>query len=256
MSLSAAQVAALRELDEQWPEAKNVIIGATALGFYYEMRWRQTADVDLALAIELRDFPGALPERPGWKRHPKKQHEFRSPQGVKIDILPAGPGLLDAGQIAWSGEQVMSLAGMDLAFRYAEQRKVVHGYTASVAPPRVIAVLKMTAYCDRPAERERDLEDIAHLLATYVDDDSDRRWDEAVDQEFDLAPAYLMGLDVGRTLETESHRAIVERFMSRVEDSESPIHAQMLRRGPATWRREENALARRLAVFKLGLEGG
>jgi hypothetical protein len=38
---------------------------------YYEMRWRQTTDVDLALAIELRDFPGALPERPGWKRHPK-----------------------------------------------------------------------------------------------------------------------------------------------------------------------------------------
>jgi hypothetical protein len=82
VSLSAAQVAALRELDEQWPEAKTVIIGATALGFYYEMRWRQTADVDLALAIELRDFPGALPERPGWKRHPRKQHEFRSPQST------------------------------------------------------------------------------------------------------------------------------------------------------------------------------
>ncbi|HEY6559879.1 MAG TPA: hypothetical protein VI072_21495 [Polyangiaceae bacterium] len=52
---------------------------------------------------------------------------------------------------------------MDLAFEHAEQRKVVHGYTASVAPPRVVAVLKMTAYCDRPVEREHDLEDIAHL---------------------------------------------------------------------------------------------
>ncbi len=39
MSLTAAQVAALRDLDEQWPEAKRVIIGATALGFYYDMRW-------------------------------------------------------------------------------------------------------------------------------------------------------------------------------------------------------------------------
>ncbi len=173
-----------------------------------------------------------------------------------MDILPAGPRLLDAGRIAWSDEHVMSLAGMDLAFKHAEQRKVVHGYTAWVAPPRVVAMLKMSAYCDRPAERERDLEDIAHLLASYVDDDSDRRWDEAVDQEFDLAPAYLMGLDVGRTLETETHRAVVERFMSRVEDSESSIHAQMLRRGPATWRHEENALARRLAAFTLGLEGG
>ncbi len=30
-----------------------VIIGATALGFYLDMTWRKTADVDLLVALDL-----------------------------------------------------------------------------------------------------------------------------------------------------------------------------------------------------------
>ena len=71
MSLTPNQVAALRELDEVWPESNAVIIGATALGCYYDMTWRQTADVDLVLALDLKHFPGVLLTRPGWKQHPK-----------------------------------------------------------------------------------------------------------------------------------------------------------------------------------------
>ena len=37
MSLTPAQIAALRELGEVWPGRDMVIIGATALGFYYDM---------------------------------------------------------------------------------------------------------------------------------------------------------------------------------------------------------------------------
>ena len=58
---------------------------------------------------------------------------------------------------------------MDLAFKHAEQRKGFHGYTASVG---------------------------AAQSRSRVTVDSDRRWNAAVDREFDLAPAYVMGLDV------------------------------------------------------------
>ena len=57
----------------------------------------------------------------------------------------------------------------------------------------------MAAYLDRPTERLRDLEDIAHLLESYVDDSSPRFWDDALAWgEDDQAPAYLLGLDIGR----------------------------------------------------------
>ena len=45
MSLAETQVAAVRDLSQAWPNRKIVVIGATALGFYFDMRWRKTADV-------------------------------------------------------------------------------------------------------------------------------------------------------------------------------------------------------------------
>ena len=101
MSLTEAQSTAVRDLTEVWPDRKIVIIGATALGFYFDMRWRKTSDVDLVLAVELDQFPGPLLAQNGWRQHPQKDHEFESPLGVKLDLLPAGPTLISAGEIRW-----------------------------------------------------------------------------------------------------------------------------------------------------------
>jgi hypothetical protein len=53
-----------------------VIIGATALGSYYDMSWRKTAVVDLVVAISLDEFPAELAVRPGWKQHPVKPSDL------------------------------------------------------------------------------------------------------------------------------------------------------------------------------------
>jgi predicted nucleotidyltransferase len=255
VSLTPAQISALRELGEVWPGRDVVIIGATALGFYYDMEWRKTADVDLVVAVEIDEFPGRLAERPGWDQHPDKQHEFQSPHGVRLDILPAGEKLLRKGTIVWSRGQVMSLIGIDLAFRHAEPH-TVENFLVNVATPKVVTLLKMAAYLDRPQERLRDLEDIAHLLEFYVDDSSPRFWDEALALgEYDLAPSYLLGLDIGRTIE-EPHRHLVEAFLSRVGDPDGIDHAQMLRRGPSRWSIEERPLQRRLQALRDGLTAG
>jgi len=253
VSLSPAQIAALVEVAQIWAGCQIVIVGATALGFHVEMRWRQTADVDLVVAVGVDDLQ-AIAQRPGWQQSARRQHEFRSPQGARLDILPAAAPLIERGHIAWPSGHVMSLAGMDLALAHAVARDVGGGHRVHVAPPPVVAVLKMVAYGDRPAERERDLADIAYLLDIYVDDDSDRRWDEAADVEYDLAPAFLLGRDIGGVA-TQTHRPLVAGFLDRVGDPDSVHHAIMDRLGPLSWRSEEGALHRRLDVFRRGFEG-
>ena len=58
MSLTPAQIAALRELGEVWPGRDMVIIGATALGFYYDMGWRRTAGTGEARLFRRRSHEG------------------------------------------------------------------------------------------------------------------------------------------------------------------------------------------------------
>jgi len=251
MSLGLDQIAALRELEGMWPDRAIVIIGATALGFHYDMRWRSTADVDLVLAVELDEFPGPLVDIDGWEQHRTNEHQFTSPQGAKIDILPAGPVLLANGSITWASGHRMNLAGMDLALSQTTQVSCLNGYVATVALPTVVAVLKMTSYCDRPHERERDLADLAHLLDEYEDEDSERRWEEAADYSFELASAFLLGLDIGN-IAGPGHHAVIDKFLARVGDPEGTEHALMRNRGPAHWSRDEDALSRRLEAFDAG----
>jgi predicted nucleotidyltransferase len=209
MSLSEGQLAALSELEQLWPDAEAVVIGATALGCYYDMSWRHTTDVDLVVALTVDVLP-ALASRPGWSRHPKREYEFTSPGGARVDLIPASPDLLRAGRLQWLNGTVMSLVGMDLAFNHA----VRHHDGVLVAPPAVVAILKMVAFGDRPAERERDLVDIGHLLDAYVKEDDERRWGETPEAiEFDLAPAFLLGVDIARLLSHDEHRR--RRFLSQ-----------------------------------------
>ncbi len=251
MTLTPDQVAALGEIQETWPGRATVMIGATALGFYIDMRWRHTADVDLVVAVDVHELAD-IAQRPGWKQHPRKEHEFRSPRGARIDILPASAPLVEEGAIRWPSGHVMSLAGMDLAFAHAVAHEVGI-LRVDVAPPPVVTTLKMVSFTERSWDRERDLADIAHVLDLHVDEDSDRRWDEARDVEFDLASAFLLGRDVGRLM-GKTHRVLVASFLDVVADPESAEHARMAQLGPASWRGQDDPLERRLDAFRQGWE--
>lgn len=119
-------------------------------------------------------------------------------------------------------------------------------------PPAAIVVLKMASYCDRPFERDRDLADIAHLLDAYEEDLSDRRWEEAAAQSFDVASSFLLGLDLG-LLTRERHRDLVVEFLALVTDPDTRRHSLMEQRGPARWRSESEALVRRLEALQAGI---
>lgn len=64
---SVGQVEALRHLSQFWAAEQFILIGASALGCFLDMRWRGTADLDLTLAISLEEYlDQALV--PGWRR--------------------------------------------------------------------------------------------------------------------------------------------------------------------------------------------
>lgn len=132
----------------------------------------------------------------------------------------------------------------------------LHGHRVSIAPPAVIAVLKMISYLDRPHERQRDLEDLAHLFDEYVGADDDRRFDEGLGLglDFDLVPAYLLAKDIGALVHADAHAiAAIQDFL---EAAESTASADLRRRGPAAWRRDDAAVEERVAAFRRGLGDG
>lgn len=244
--LTDSQVAALVAIREAWPDADLLLIGALALGHHIPMAHRVTNDLDLAVAISLDRFPGALLDLPDWKRDPKMEHRFFSPTGQMVDVLPAGQAQLEAGYVEWPSGIRMNLVGFDLAFAHATTYLVEQvGVLVPDAP--VLMLLKMVAWLDRPSERTKDLGDLAHLLVHYIEEDADRRFSEEVfdlELDFDEVSPWLLGDDLGRLL-PPAHRGHVERFLERAPPE------QLTAYGPASWNTVERA-ERGLAAFERG----
>jgi predicted nucleotidyltransferase len=235
------------------------VIGASALACQIDLP-RHTGDLDISVSVSLDELAASLPLLEGWKRHPKKEHEWLSPAGVKVDVLPAGPGLLAAGEIIWPSTGArMNLTGMRLALATDNTLQIDSGLSIRVAPVPVIAVLKMISYLDRPAERERDLHDLAYILENHVPADDDRRFAaEVVDTgiPWEHASAYLLGHDL-RALVNARERGVVDNFVTRVRDERHPLATQgrMARLGPRSWNQDPDELIARIDAFMAGFGG-
>jgi predicted nucleotidyltransferase len=239
-----------RQLAELWPETPFVLIGANALALQIELEWRQTNDLDLVVSIALKDYPAGLAALPGWQRRREGEHAWLSPSGVKVDVVPAGPGLLEAGSLTWpESDHRMNLVGLRLAFDHHVRFAIDERHTVRVATTVVIVVLKMVAFLDRPG-REDDLTDIAQVLERYLGPTDARRWALSVD--FDNASAFALGIDVGDLVNEREQRAVTE-FLARAKDEDDRTHALFIRNGLWFWREHPEALFDRLAAFEKGM---
>lgn len=199
--------------------AEVAIIGAAALHCFVDLD-RFTMDVDLAVALDLEDFAVfsvELRER-GWTRELHREHRWRGPNGSLIDLMPAGPNLRAAGRIVWPESHFeMSLVGFEHVFT----RSLLISFTADVqfkvAPPPVIALLKIVAYTEDPHRRQKDLLDLRALLRHY-EASSDRTFGDdvfAADlEDVEYANAFLLGSDVG-AIATEEDAGIVNAFLDK-----------------------------------------
>jgi len=248
------QAETLRQLSDLWRDTPFVLIGANALALQMDLEWRQTNDLDFVISVALEDYPAGLEALPGWRRRREGEHAWLSSTGVKVDVVPAGPGLLDAGSLTWpeTGYR-MNLVGLRLAFDHHVRFAIDAGHSVRVASTATIVVLKMVAFLDRP-DREDDLTDIAQVVERYLGPVDDRRW--ALPVAFDDASAFALGMDVG-VLVNERERQIVTEFLTRAKDENDRhrTHALLIRNGPWRWREHPEILFDRLAAFEKGLLG-
>ena len=254
MPFSARQIAVLHQLTQLWTPERFVLIGASALGCFLDMRWRGTADLDLTLAASLEEY---LDETlaPGWRRDRWMEHRWYSPGGEIIDIIPAGSELLRKGEMQWprTGHR-MSLVGLRLAFeRGVPVATAAPDLTIKVAPVPVLTVLKIVAYQDRPTERGRDLTDLAYIFTEY--EPEDRFAADVIDlgMSYEEVGPFLLARKISEMV-NDAERAQVNRFVREASDEDDPsgIHAKLLALGPPSWRRDPNELIQCMRAFTRG----
>jgi len=251
---SAPQLRALRQLVDLWGADRVVLIGASALGCFLEMRWRQTGDLDLAVAASLEEYLGA-PLPPGWFRDTRMEQRWSSPEGVLVDVIPAGPELLRRGQMTWprSGHR-MTLLGLRLAFDHGRRITVSGQLAVRVAPVPVLAILKIVAYRDRPQERERDLADLAYILTDFAP--VNRFSDEVVDLglSYEEAGPFLLAREIA-AIAGPAELERVDQFVaaSLDEEGQEALMPKLISVGAPSWRADPEELIRRLEAFRLGL---
>jgi predicted nucleotidyltransferase len=202
--LTPAQLEDLAQLHgvaEQFA-ADVAIIGAAALLCFVDIG-RFTRDIDLVVALDLEDFTAFADElrTRGWTQEARGEHRWRGPSDSIIDLLPAGPGLRQAKRIIWpASEFEMSLVGFEHIFTRALPFSFAQGVQYRVAPPPVIALLKIVAFMDDQHGRKKDLLDVTELFRRY-DAASDRIFSDEVFaaelEEIEYANAFLLGMDVG-----------------------------------------------------------
>jgi predicted nucleotidyltransferase len=257
-ALTPDQLHALSDLQTLWGVDGVVLVGASALGQHLDMRWRGTDDLDLTISASTADVVAAMQKLTGWTKDPRQPQRWYSPKDVKVDIIPAGPALLEAGQVIWSETgRAMNLVGFRLVFALSETREVAQGVPIRVATTATIALLKMVAYLDRPSERERDLKDLGYMMDEYLGPDDERRFSaDAIDANvnFEETPAFVLGRDLAKAV-NEQERAIIARFLAKMRDPTDGDAAcsRFARSAPRSWDSDEEQVLKRLRAFETGL---
>ena len=97
------------------------------------------------------------------------------------------------------------------------------------------------------------------MFEEFLDAGDERRYEDhvlAASISYDEVSAYVLGCEVAR-IAGASHRAVVERFLAKVGDTDGAEYATMVRDGPPSLRgederSEDEPLARRFAAFRRG----
>lgn len=256
--LTEEQINAIGVLQDRWGHESVVLVGAAGLGLFLDMRWRRTDDLDLTVACDVEGVLGLGTQLPGWRRGGHGEHSLLAPASVRIDLIPASDSMLADGHVQWPSGFRMNLAGMRLAFDHAVAVELGAARSMRVAPPEVIAVLKVIAYLDRPSARERDLIDLAYILEDRVAADDEERYASAVldvDLDYDEAGPYVVGCRIGVMLNSAEFGCTSQFLESALDPRDSgAIRQRLLMSGPMSWRDgDDEGVRRRLAAFARGI---
>ena len=257
--LTESQIADLRALQKHCQAfgADLVIIGAIAYHIHFPREDRHTRDIDFAVALDLDEF-AQLEQRllaDRWIRFTNREHRWRSPHDTILDLLPAGPKLWQAKQVTWPASQfTMSLVGFEHVYSTAQPFQFAPDLILKVISPTALMLLKIVAFLDDQQRRVKDLDDIRGLLAEY-EANGDRVFSDVVFdaelEDYELAPAFLMGIDL-RALCTEEEVHVVRAFLDSMKE-DSPAWIAFVRARGVGGHVEDDA-RKQLESFRKGFD--
>jgi len=164
-----SHIPVLRALEEVWGSDRFIVIGAAAVGYHIGMSWRGTLDLDLSVTAGIDKYTPDL-EGLGWRRDQNAPQRWYLPEDLIVDVVPAEPSSVRAGRMVWPDGSAMNLLGFRLAFADAILVEIEPATHIRVASLRSIVVLKMSAYLDKPWERETDLAVASQPVAVVAAD--------------------------------------------------------------------------------------
>lgn len=248
-------IAILEELAGTLGHPRVLLIGAAALELQGHLDV-QTSDRDLAVVLDEEDLLARMSAGDDWTRDARQPQRWLHRSGTLVDLIPSPPAAVRAGEHVWPDGARMSLIG----FRHLLERgqRIPPLRDVEVASLPSIALLKMVAYLDRPAERVKDLRHLALLLDRYLPDDDERLWrGEAADRGYynEDACAFLLGHDLHSHVD-EAEAAVVRRFLDLVLDPNREYHrGRMATVATGSMQRDIVRVEQRLSRFEEGFKG-
>jgi predicted nucleotidyltransferase len=254
------------------------VVGATARDTILELGFgipsgRATKDVDVGVRVASWGDFDRLKEALLQTRHFARTREvlrFLYRGALPVDILPFGEIADPQGEIRWppDHEVVMGVVGFEEAYRSALTVRVrAHPpLDVLVASPAGLAILKFTAWAERPSERTKDARDFVHILERYLDAGNLERLLEEHDdlvgvENFDYlrAGARLLGRDIASLGHPETRAKILEALERETGDAGESLLIRQIVRDSALIGEEEGRFEEVLALLnelKAGLNEG
>jgi predicted nucleotidyltransferase len=189
------------------------VIGATArdiiLSNLHDLTpERKSDDLDVAIAIsdwnQFQSIEDNLPKKEGFTKSKGQKQRFIYKEIYVIDIIPFGDVAKDDGNIYWPPDETiaMSVWGFPEMADSTISVEIDGEFSIKTASLPGLFILKLVAWKDRHLSGSKDAYDMALLLTSYLDINTERAVEEHYDlyetNEFDqvIAGAQLMARDV------------------------------------------------------------
>ncbi len=169
------------------------VIGATArdivmAGIHAQHSGRKTVDLDIAIAIpdwdKYEEISVKLCKKTEFTKSPEQKQRFRYKRVYLVDIVPFGEVAKANRYIYWPPEEsfAMPVHGFVEMAKDALEITLDNSLTIRVASLPGIFILKLIAWHDRYLTHDRDAEDMAFVLASYLSLNDER----AVRDHYDI----------------------------------------------------------------------
>ncbi len=224
------------------------VIGATARdiitsSIHKHTSARKTYDLDIAIAIPdwnmFEQISADLTTLGDFKKSIKEKQEFWYKNVFKLDVVPFGEVAEKDKNIYWPPEEdiAMSILGFTEVARNTLTVTIDNEFTIKVASLPGIFILKLVAFNDRKLLNNKDADDVAFIIANYLEINETRVVKEHYDiyeaDNFNIftAGAKLLGRDVKQMLQAD--KETIESFSKILEtelalEEESILINQML----------------------------